>query len=318
MIGGRSRRRRTAARTAATLGILVVATASFGTTSFGTASFGTASRAATPATTSGSATSGSATSVPAIALLSQSAWVGPTGVFDLRVAAPLAADAQIQARIYVPISTQDQLTTTSEGESLGELVEQVTVPGAEVTKAADGSFRLGYPMVADSAAPVYGFHLSNPGVYPFELRILSADGSVTADLVTQLIRLPAEQSAIPAISLAVVVPYGAPVSRSPDQAPHLAPSTLSALAAETVAFHRDRTVPIAVAPVPETIDTLAELDRASGSHKVADLADAIGKRTVVPGPMSHCRAVHGWPTGWPTASIVRRPPVAPPSTRSCT
>jgi Family of unknown function (DUF6049) len=269
VIGGRSRRRRTAARTAAALGILLATTASYAT----------AGRAATPSTTTTTATG---TSVPAISLRSQSAWVGPTGVFELRVAAPLATNAQIQARIYVPISTRDQLATTSEGQSLGELVEQVTVSGAQVARAADGSFRLDYPMVADSAAPVYGFHLSNPGVYPFELRIISADGSVTGDLVTQLIRLPAEPSDIPAISLAVVVPYGAPVSRSPDQAPHLAPSTLSALAAETTALARKRSVPIAIAPVPETIDTLAELDRASGSHKVDDLADATGNRTVVP------------------------------------
>ena len=91
------------------------------------------------------------------------------------------------------------------------------MPGAEVARAADGSFRLDYPMVADTAAPVYGFHLSNPGVYPFELRILAADGTLDGDLVTQLIRLPDERSQIPAISLAVVVPYGAPVSRSPDR-----------------------------------------------------------------------------------------------------
>ncbi len=264
----RSRRRLTAARTAAALGILVALTASYGA----------AGRAATPPAATGTA----ATAAPTITLLSQSAWVGPTGVFELRVAAPLPPDAQIQARIYVPISTHDQLATTSEGQSLGELVEQVTVPGAEVARTADGSFRLDYPMVADTAAPVYGFHLSNPGVYPFELRILAADGSLAGDLITQLIRLPAEQSQIPAISLAVVVPYGAAVSRSPDQAPHLAPATLSALRAETKALARNPSVPVAIAPVPETIDTLTEIDRASGSHRVRDLADAIGHRTVVP------------------------------------
>ena len=41
-------------------------------------------------------------------------------------------------------------------------------------------------------------------------------------------------------------------------------------------------MPVAVAPVPETIDTLGEIDRASGSHRLADLAAAIGQRTVVP------------------------------------
>ena len=50
------------------------------------------------------------------------------------------------------------------------------MPAAAVTRAADGSLLLSYPMVADSAAPVNGFQLANPGVYPFALRMLAADG----------------------------------------------------------------------------------------------------------------------------------------------
>jgi hypothetical protein len=300
----RRRRPLAAARAAAALGVLVVTTgllsatglaetttsSSTSSTSTSTSSPTTSSSTSTTRPTSTTTTPNTTTttvptnapSVPSIGLLAQSAWVGPTGLFELRLDTPLPADGQIQARIYVPISTQDQLDTTSKGESLGDLVEQVTVPAGQVARGPDGTIRLDYPMVADTAPPVYGFHLSNPGVYPFELRVLDADGTVTRDLVTQLIRLPDERSEIPAVSLAVVVPYGAPVSRSPDRTPHLAPSTLSALSAETAALARSSAVPVALAPVPETIDTLGEIDRASGSHKVADLATAIGQRNVVP------------------------------------
>ena len=304
MTPARRRRPLAAARAAAALGVLAATTAwvsttghaetttstttsstSSSTSTSSTSSTTTSTTPSAPTTTSPSTTTtipSNAPSAPAIGLLAQSAWVGPTGVFELRLEARLPADGKVEARIYVPISTQDQLDTTSKGQSLGDLVEQVTVPAAQVTRTADGTFRLDYPMVADTAPPVYGFHLSNPGVYPFELRILAADGTVTGDLVTQLIRLPDARSEIPAVSLAVLVPYGAPVSRSPDRTPHLAPSTLSALTAETTALARAPSVPVALAPVPETIDTLSEIDRASGSQKVAALAAAIGQRTVVP------------------------------------
>ncbi|HVN52560.1 MAG TPA: hypothetical protein VMT43_14085, partial [Acidimicrobiales bacterium] len=271
-------RRHAAARGAAALAVLVVALAARVAPTV--ADTPTNDPTSTTSTTTGGA--GTA-STPSITLVSQSAWVGPTGVFEMRVRGPLPVSGQIDARVYVPISTQDQLATTSAGDQLGALVEHVAVPAAQVVRAADGSFLLRYPLVTGGSVPTYGLHLSNPGVYPFELRIEDIDGTVVGDLVTQLIRLPDEQSGIPALSVALVVPYGAPVSRSPDSSPHLTPSTLAALRAESVALARAPGVPVAVAPVPETIDTLAQIDRTSGTHGVAQLATAIRGRTLVSG-----------------------------------
>ncbi len=55
-----------------------------------------------------------------VTLIDQSPWVAPVGTFDLRVGAgTIPADAQIVARIYVPISTQAQLDRAAKGQSLG-------------------------------------------------------------------------------------------------------------------------------------------------------------------------------------------------------
>ncbi len=133
------------------------------------------------------------TSPSAITLIDQSPWVAPVGTFDLRVdAGAVPADAQVVARIYVPISTQAQLERTAKGQSLGQRVESVTLPAATVNRGTDGSLMLSYPMVvAGGARSPTGFYLANPGVYPFSLAVADAHGNTISQLFTQLIRLPA-------------------------------------------------------------------------------------------------------------------------------
>ena len=100
-------------------------------------------------------------------LIDQSPWVAPVGTFDLRVAAgTVPTDAQIVARIYVPISTQAQLERVAKGQSLGQRVESVTVPAAAVSRGSDGSLMLSYPMVASGIRSPTGFLLANPRRVP--------------------------------------------------------------------------------------------------------------------------------------------------------
>ena len=64
---------------------------------------------------------------------------------------------------------------------------------------------------------------------------------------------------------------------------HPRPATLSALTGETAALAQYPTVALSVTPVPETIDTLAEHDRTTGTHLVSTLRAAIGPPTVPSG-----------------------------------
>ena len=182
-----------------------------------------AARAQTVATSQTGATASGG--IGTMRLLDQSPWVAPVGSFDLQVdAGVVPADAQIVARIYVPISTQDQLDRVARGQSLGQRVESVTVPAAAVRRAPDGSLQLSYAMVANGNRAATGFLLANPGVYPFSLEVVGSDGHTLSQLLTQLVRLPAATSSssaastIAPLSVALVVPYGAPVSHRPDRA----------------------------------------------------------------------------------------------------
>ncbi len=252
----------------------------------------------------------------ALRLIDQSPWVAPTGTFDLRVdAGAVAADAQIVARIYVPISTQAQLDRVTRGQSLGQRVESVTVPAAGVDRAADGSLMLSYAMVASGARGPTGFFLANPGVYPFSLAVVDAHGATVSQLFTQLIRLPAAPvaptgssssggtsgTAAP-LAVSLVLPIAAPVAHRPDRAATLSPSALSGLDAEADVLSQYPTVAVSVAPAPETVDTLAQHDRTTGTHLVADLRAAVGHRPILSGPYvsvdSGAWVAHGLSSGY--------------------
>ena len=249
-------------------------------------------------------------------LIDQSPWVAPVGTFDLRVAAgTVPTDAQIVARIYVPINTQAQLDRVAKGQSLGQRVESVSVPAAAVSRGSDGSLMLSYPMVANPPRGPTGFFLANPGVYPFSLAVVDVHGDTISQLFTQLIRLPAASGSSGAssggtatagttapLSVALVVPFGAPVSHRPDRAATLSPAVLDALDNEADVLSQYPSVAVSVTPVPETVDTLANHDRTTGTHLVADLRAAVGHRPILTGPYvpvdSGAWVAHGLTAGY--------------------
>lgn len=266
------------------------------------------SSSSTPTSSTGSAPTTGGAGSGSLTLVDQSAWVAPIGAYNLRVDAgsTLPADAQIQARIYVPISTQAQLDRAARGQSLGQRVESVTVPAAEVPRNPDGTLQLSYPMIVDGTRAPTGFQLANPGVYPFSLSVTDA-GTTISQVWTQLIRLPEAPSSGSAstsspLAVALVVPYGAAVAHRPDRAPTLSPTQLAALDAEADQLGQYPSVPVSLAPAPETIDTLADHDRTTGSHLLADLRTAIAHRDVLAGPYvnvdSGAWVAHGLATGY--------------------
>ena len=243
--------------------------------------------------TAPSPATGASGGVGTMVLRAQSPWVAPVGSFDLQVdAGSVPPDAQIVARIYVPISTQDQLDRVARGQSLGQRVESVSVPAGAVGRASDGSLQLSYTMVANGNRAATGFLLANPGVYPFSLEVVSADGHTLSQLMTQLVRLPAapagsssssSSASVAPLTVALTVPYGAPVSHHPNRAATLSASTLAALQGEAAALAQYPDVPLSVTPVPETIDTLANHDRTTGTHLVSTLRAAVAHRPLLSG-----------------------------------
>jgi hypothetical protein len=224
-------------------------------------------------------------------LVSQSAWVAPAGTFEIEVQPPaLPPDATVVADVYSPVSSASQLAQTAAGRRLGgSIVTSVTVPLAAITRTPTGALALAYPMVSSGPAPTDGFRIANPGVYPFRLRVLNHNGDDVAELITHLVRLaPAETSRSssrtpPPLALALVVPVDAPVSHEPDGRQRMSDATQRALSAEIDLLRNHTSVPVSLAPTPETVDALADRDATTGGHMVDDLQAAASGHQVITG-----------------------------------
>ena len=264
-----------------------------------------------------------AASPSTLTLIDQSPWVAPVGTFDLHVAATTVPPTpRSWPASTCPSAPRPSWIASAKGQSLGQRVESVTVPAAAVTRGTDGSLMLSYPMVANGTRSPTGFLLANPGVYPFSLAVVDAHGDTVSQLFTQLIRLPAAGSGATSgaatasssapLSVALVVPIGAPVAHRPDRAATLSPSVLDALDGEADVLSQYPSVAVSVTPVPETVDTLADHDRTTGTHLVADLRPRSATARSWPGPTCRSTAAPGWPTGSARATTTSsRPAIRP-------
>ncbi len=221
-------------------------------------------------------------------LQSQSAWVAPTGTFRIRIHVPVAIGpgAKLTARLYTKVSTEAQLERTGRGESLSSLQSApVTVP-LDTAPVVGGDLDLSFPVVVGGTTPPYGFQISREGVYPLALRILDADGGEIGSLYTHLVRLPAADasSGKTPLTVALVLPVGAPVAHQPDGSVDIDADQQAALAQLINTIGQTPGVPLTLTPTPETVSALSEGDLSNNTKVVTSLATASRGRQVVTGP----------------------------------
>jgi len=241
-------------------------------------------------TTLATTTAGARPAAPAdstLLLQSQSGWVAPTGTFhiNIRVAKP-PPGAKLQARLYQKVVSPAQLERNSRGEGLGSLQQStVTVP-LDTAPYADGALDLSFPVVPSGAAPPYGFQLSREGVYPLGLTIVDDQGAPIGQLYTHLVRLPEAGSVTDRtpLTVALVVPVGAPVAHQPDGAAALPDPQAAELDRLLTTLRTYPRVPLTLEPTPETVSALSEGDLRNDTKVVAGLTAASRERQVLGGP----------------------------------
>ena len=197
---------------------------------------------------------------PTIRLVSQSGWVAPSGQFRLQLdVGPLAPGSEVTATLYRAVKTRTALDQTGRGERLGPPDHAVTVPLVANTTTPGGRpvIDLGYPIVPSGADPALGFSIAEAGVYPLQISIADSAGKTQGRLITHLIRLPTQSYTRAPLTIALVLPVGAPVAHRPDGSVVLPDDQTAALEALTTTLGRYPSVPVSVAPTPETLDALA-------------------------------------------------------------
>lgn len=206
-----------------------------------------------------------------LALASQTAWVGESGVFTMRLdVTRVRRPQQLELAVVVhrAVTSRSQFARTIDGALLGGVVERRVLPFSTLRFDAAGAVQV--PVDAEAL---------RPGVYPVAVTLTDTGTDRTvASLVTHLVRVSSEPAQHP-LNVAWVQPYGAHPALGPDGEVRLADDDLDNL--RIVAAQLGRRIRLTVTPTPETVAALETIDEGA---TVTALAELLGGHQVLSMP----------------------------------
>jgi hypothetical protein len=214
-----------------------------------------------------------------LALRDRTAWVGDGVDFALSVQLDGApTDARIRIVVHRRVTSRSAFAASVVGEGLRSVVYEAEDALADFAQSG-GAISVVVPMVAQPALGIESAGIEEPGVYPVALEVRSSDGDVLATLRTHLVRLPTLDPGTDDVALraVVVLPIDAPPAHLTVGPPTVPDAPLTEIA-QVLAQHP--TVPLTLAPTPETIAAAAAADPAATTA----LASTLAGRQVVGAP----------------------------------
>ena len=191
-------------------------------------------------------------------LVSQTSVVEPDGDFTMRlrvVGVPAGARIRLQVRSRVPTRSdfKQALAGHVSRSGVGQPVETPAVPDASGVVVATISTR--DPQSLQPARP-QDVRLGE-GVYPVSVDLLGNSGAALDSLLTFLIRLPTSREFAP-LGVAVVLPVGGRLARQANGTTALDPTLAQQALSHATVLEAHSTVPVTIAPTPETVDSLEQ------------------------------------------------------------
>ncbi len=221
-----------------------------------------------------------------IALASQTPWVEPEGVFELRVdlAGVRRPEAlSLEVSVHEAVTSRSQFNRTLGGALLGDdLWRREPTPLADIELDDAGAVRVVVPVATDTptgATEDLPLVLPDAGVHPVRVVLRDTEAGTEADsFTTHLVRSRGDDAR--PLAVAWVQPVAAPPALQPDGTTALDEPTEEALATIAAALGT-ADVPLTMVPRPETLDALAVaapdvLDQVAGATTTG--------RQVVAGP----------------------------------
>ena len=219
---------------------------------------------------------------PEISLVAQTPWVAPNGDFTMRVRLPesIPDTAQVSVTVFDAVGSRSEFVGQLLGNDFGDDIQEVALPMPFLATRPDGSVDL---VVRTATSTTEGrARLPEAGVYPVVVRVLDQDDTETASMVTHLLRLPEEQPPAP-LRLAVVAPLHAPLGIQPGGDIRFSDADIQRLAEVGNTLADQPSVPLTMAPTPETVESLASLGTDDGARLVSTLEQAAGGRQLLSG-----------------------------------
>jgi hypothetical protein len=230
---------------------------------------------------------GAGTAGPSLQLVSQSAWVAPSGAMELRfLPVDIPAGATLSVQVHPAVGGRIAFDESTQGVALGSPLRGGPAPfqiGA-VPALADGSYAVTIPVSRTSPAPEGGVTLSSEGVYPVVVSA-TVDGSEVAELITHLVRLPTTDVEGPALGVGLVAEIDGTVLVGEDGVPELDDAEATRAAGTIAALAAQPAVPLTVAATPSVVEVLAAGEQGvDGPAPVQGLAAALAGRQVLASP----------------------------------
>lgn len=228
---------------------------------------------------------------PSLTLASQTPWVGAGDEFDLCLhvgGVPDPSALEVAAAVYRSVPSRSAFAQTLSDHVSGTPLKFASAPLSTLGAAACAGGPLVRLPVQDPSLPrdASRLFLAHEGVYPvqIELRAQGGGGESAARLTTHLIYAPAVHKG-PKLDLAWVLPLHAPPGLQPDGT-RKPPPVADLLAAARELDPAASTIPVVLAPTPETLQALqarAPTD-AGATAALAALQRAAAGRQVVAQP----------------------------------
>lgn len=197
-----------------------------------------------------------------VELVDQPAWVRPGDLFDVQVRVSGApAGTTLDMVVHERLESRAEFRATLDGDLGGE---QLRVPPQPLAAGA------GAPATVGFTPGEPGGGLSSRGVYPVEVRALSAGDEVVGSTVTYLSYLTPDPPYFVPLTVAVLVDIAADPSLQPDGEYRLPPGALDRVRERAQVLRATPGVPLTMAPLPETLEGLAR-SGPEGTAAVDDL-----------------------------------------------
>jgi hypothetical protein len=189
-------------------------------------------------------------------LVDQTTWVTGDQEFRAQVRVTGAPDdAVLRLGIYARLSSRSAFDQTLAGNLGLTRASPPDQPLHTLPPTTPGVFELSYPVGSGGAGLDPG---SDFGVYPVEILLVDPTGQVLDQIITYLLLMPAPD-VFPPLAVALVFDVGAPPGLQPDGRALLTTEELTQIENRVNLLTSTPGIPVTVAPVPETLDALAEL-----------------------------------------------------------
>ena len=158
-----------------------------------------------------------------------------------------ASGLTIRARLHHAVTTRSELLASLRTGPVAPMMTEWEVELDRLGPISDN-----VSLVVPDLGPGFG-----SGVYPLNVELLAAGGTVMDVLRTHVLMIPDEGPGVEPMPVGIVVDLAAPVAHSPDAGTRIDPAGLERALAAAEALDRRSEVPVTVATDPEIFDALS-------------------------------------------------------------